>query len=71
MRKIWKNRLEFYPYLAIFNVWFLGCYLASLGVHDKPGITKLGWITLPTIIVFIISVVRTYKGLNTGDGTAS
>ena len=71
MRKIWKNRLEFYPYLAIFNVWFLGCYLASLGVQDKPGITKLGWITLPTVIVFIIAVVRTYKGLNKGEGTTS
>ena len=67
MRKIWKNRLEFYPYLAIFNVWFLGCYLASLGVQGKPGITKLGWITLPAVIAFIISVVRTYKGLKQGD----
>ena len=59
LRKIWKNRLEFYP-AFVFVVWYLlGAVLPSLGVRD-PFIRKIGWITLPCVIFFIVAVVRAY-----------
>jgi len=42
MRKIWKNRLEFYPYFSLFIFWFLACFLTSFGVQNRPGIVALG-----------------------------
>jgi hypothetical protein len=41
-KKIWKNRLEFYPYLAIYLFWFMGAFLNSFQVQNRPGIVALG-----------------------------
>jgi len=62
LRKIWKNRLEFYP-AFVFVVWYgMADVLGSLGVRH-PGIGKIGWVTTPCVILFIIAVVRTYREL--------
>ena len=49
LKKIWKNRLEFYPPL-VFIVWYL--LAAALGSHgvQHPGIGKIGLYTTPSII---------------------
>ena len=62
-KKIWRNRLEFYPALALFIWYTVGVALTSLGVQNRPGIRTLGWITLPSVAVFFVAVVRTYRGL--------
>jgi hypothetical protein len=62
LKKLWKNRLEFYPAL-VFIVWYLlAAALGSLGVQH-PGIGKIGWYTTPSIILLIVAVVRTYREL--------
>ena len=63
LRKIWKNRVEFYPYLSIFIFWFLGSFVSSLKVQNRPGITLLGLITLPSIAMIVIATVKTYREL--------
>ena len=64
LKKIWRNRLEFYPALSLFIWYTVGCALTSLGVQSRPGVGTLGWITLPSVIVFFIGVVRTYRELS-------
>lgn len=61
MRKIWKNRVEFYPYLSIYLFWFLGAFAGSLGVQNRPGIVALGVVTIPSITLITIAAVRTYR----------
>jgi len=62
-RKIWKNRVEFYPYLSIYLFWFLGSFVSSLRVENRPGIVLLGVVTIPSILLITIAVVRTYREL--------
>ena len=62
-RKIWRNRLEFYPALALFIWYTVGVALSSLRVQSRPGIGTLGLITLPSVAVFFVGVFRTYRGL--------
>ena len=62
-RKIWRNRVEFYPYLSIFIFWFLGSFVSSLKVQNRPGITLLGLITIPSITLIAIAAVKTYREL--------
>ena len=62
-RKIWKNRVEFYPYLSIYLFWFLGSFVSSLRVKNRPGIVLLGVVTIPSILLITIAVVRTYREL--------
>jgi len=62
-RKIWKNRIEFYPYLSIYLFWFLGSFVSSLRVENRPGIVLLGVVTIPSILLITIAVVRTYREL--------
>ena len=62
-RKIWKNRLEFYPYLSLFIFWFLACFLNSLAVQNRPGIVAMGVVTIPSITMCIIAAVKTYREL--------
>jgi len=62
-KKIWKNRLEFYPYLAIYLFWFLGSFVSSLRVQNRPGIVLLGVVTIPSIVLITVAVVRTYREL--------
>jgi hypothetical protein len=63
VKRIWKNRLEFYPAFALFIWYAVGCVLTSLTVRDRPGIVTLGLITLPSVALYITAVVRTYRGL--------
>ena len=62
-KKIWKNRLEFYPYLAIYLFWFMGAFLNSFQVRNRPGIVTLGVVTIPSIVLITIAAVRTYREL--------
>lgn len=59
--KIWKNRLEFYPYLSIFLFWFLACFVSSLRVQNRPGIVALGVVTIPSLIMIAIATVKTCR----------
>jgi len=62
-KKIWKNRVEFYPYLSIYLFWFLGSLLSSLRVQNRPGIVTLGLVTIPSILLITIATIKTYKEL--------
>ena len=63
LKKIWKNRVAFYPYLAIYLFWFLGAFLSSFRVQNRPGIVLLGVVTIPSILLITIAAVRTYREL--------
>ena len=63
LRKIWKNRVEFYPYLSISLFWFLACFTSSLQVRNRPGIVTLGAVTIPSIAMITIAAVKTYRKL--------
>ena len=63
-RKIWKNRIEFYPYFSIFLFWFLACFLTSLSVQNRPGILTLGIVTIPSVAMIAIATVKTYRELS-------
>jgi hypothetical protein len=67
-RKIWRSRIEFYPAIAIFIWYTVGVLLNSTVVKSRPGIGTLGWITLPTVLVFFIAVYKTYRGLTSEGG---
>jgi hypothetical protein len=69
-KKIWRNRLEFYPACALFIWYTVGCALSSLRVQNRPGIGTLGLITLPSVAVYFVGVVRTYRGLTSERGRA-
>ena len=62
-KKIWKNRLEFYPYAALYLFWFLGSFAGSLQVKNQSGIVILGLVTIPSITLITIAAVRTYREL--------
>lgn len=61
--KIWKHRLEFYPYFSIYLFWFVGSFLSSLRVQNRPGIVTLGLITIPSIWLITMAFIKTYKEL--------
>ncbi len=63
LRKILKNRIEFYPYFSITLFWFLGSFLSSFQVQNRPGIVLLGVVTLPSIALITVAAVRTYREL--------
>jgi len=63
LRKLWKNRLEFYPYLSISLFWFFGAFLSSLQVKNRPGIVALGLITIPALTLIAAAALKTYKEL--------
>jgi len=63
LRRLWKNRLEFYPAISLFFWYTVGSWLSSLRVQNRPGMVALGLITVPVVIVFFIAVVQTYKSL--------
>jgi hypothetical protein len=63
LKKIWENRLEFYPYLSIYLFWFLGSFLSSFRVENRPGILALGLVTIPSLVLITVATVRTYKEL--------
>lgn len=62
-KKIRKNRVEFYPYLSIFLFWFLGSFVSSFRVQNRPGIVLLGLVTIPSLVLIAIATIRTYRGL--------
>jgi len=62
-KKILNNRVEFYPYLAIFLFWFLGSFVSSFRVQNRPGIVALGLVTIPSVILISIATIRTYREL--------
>lgn len=63
-RNLWRNRVEFYPALALFVWYTVGCALNSLSVKGRPGIGSLAWITLPSVLIFFVGLFRTYRGLS-------
>ncbi len=58
---LWKHRVEFYPYLAIYLFWFLGAFLGSFQVQNRPGIVALGLVTVPSIALITVAAVRTWR----------
>ena len=62
-KKIWENRLEFYPYLSITLFWFLGSFASSFQVKNRPGILALGVVSIPSMVLITIAAVRTYREL--------
>ena len=65
-KKIWENRLEFYPYFSIALFWFMGSFMSSFLVRNRPGILALGVVTVPSLVLITIAAVRTYKELPPG-----
>ncbi|MCD6570667.1 MAG: hypothetical protein J7L53_08210 [Deltaproteobacteria bacterium] len=63
LSEIWKNRLEFYPFLSMYLFWFLGSFVNSLKVQNRPGIVALGLITIPSLTLITIAAIKTYKEL--------
>ncbi len=63
LKKVWKNRIEFYPYLVILLFWFGSAFTPSLVVQNRPGIIALGAITIPSMVLVIIAIVKTYESL--------
>ncbi len=63
LKKIFRNRLEFYPYFVILFFWFVSAFLPSFAVKNRPGIVMLGVVTVPSIVLILIASVRTYKTL--------
>ncbi len=64
LSKIWKNRLEFYPYFAIFLFWFLGSFVPSFKVMNRPGIILLGFVTIPSVVLISAAAIKTYRELS-------
>jgi hypothetical protein len=62
-RKVWRNRIEFYPYLSIYLFWFLGSFVSSFQVQNRPGIVALGVVSLPSVLLITVAAVRTYREL--------
>jgi|GEM_PF-1110449 len=61
LKTLWRHRVEFYPYLAIYLFWFLGAFLGSFQVRNRPGIVALGLVTVPSIVLITIATVRTWR----------
>jgi len=61
--KLWTNRIEFYPYVSILLFWFLSSFVSSLKVKSPQGITLLGLITIPSVILIFMAAVKTYREL--------
>jgi len=64
LRKLWTNRIEFYPYVSILFFWFLSSFVSSLKVKSPNGITLLGLITIPSVVLILIAAVKTYRELS-------
>lgn len=69
LRTLWKHRVEFYPYLAIYLFWFLGAFLGSFQVRNRPGIVALGLVTVPSIILITVATVRTWREIRDQEAT--
>ena len=63
LRKIWRNKLEFYPYLAILAFWFFGSFVQSFMLTDRPEIVVRGLITIPPVVLVAAAIVKTYRTL--------
>lgn len=61
--KIWKNRIEFYPYVAFSVFFFFGTFVESFKVMNRPGITLLGLVTIPSVALIATAVFKTYREL--------
>ena len=64
---IWKNRIEFYPYLSLLLFWLFGAAFGSLVVQNRSGIVLLGVVTIPSIALIVIAAIKTYKELRSLD----
>jgi uncharacterized membrane protein len=67
--KIWRNRIEFYPYISLFILGIFFTFLYSLAVQSQPGIVTLGVAAIPALLLIIIAAVKTYRELP-DEGTA-
>jgi hypothetical protein len=63
MKKFGRNIIEFLPYITLLYIWFFACFLGSLTVQNRPGITALGFITVPAIALIIFAMIKTYREL--------
>ena len=61
--RIWRNRIEFYPYISLFTLGILLTFLSSLGVKNRPGIITLGIVAIPALILIITAAVKSYREL--------
>lgn len=66
---LWKHRVEFYPYLAIYLFWFFGAFLGSFQVRHRPGIVALGLVTVPSIALITVAAVRTWREVRDREAT--
>jgi len=62
-QRIWRHRLEFYPYISILLFWLFGSALGSLAVKNRPGIVTLGIATIVPVGLIIVAVIKTYREL--------
>jgi len=61
--RIWRNRLEFYPYAAILFFWFFGSLVQSLTLSGRPWILAMGLITILPVALISLAMIRTYRAL--------
>jgi hypothetical protein len=62
-QKVWRNKLEFFPYLSILCFWFFGSFLQSLTLSSRTTIMMLGLVTILPVGLVTIAMVKTYKTL--------
>ena len=63
VEKVWKNRVLFYPCLAVFLFWFFGAAVCSLLVTSRPSVIWLGILSLPSIILVFLAAKRIHQAL--------
>lgn len=54
------KRLDYYPIIPFFLMWFLGAFLGSLA-SGNPHLFYMGFVTLPAVAVMGICFYKVYK----------
>lgn len=62
-KTIWRNRIEFYPYLSM-CLFVIGAIFMCVGIKSRPGILGLAVFAIPSFILFIIATIKTYRELS-------
>lgn len=65
--KLWANRDEFYPYIALWLFWSGSCFGSAVIVKNRPGIMTLGLVTIPAIFLLILAIIKTYREFSSGS----
>jgi len=61
-RKIWRHRVEFYPYFIVYFLVFFNS-LSAAKVQNRPGIMTVGILVIPSLVLFAIAAINTYREL--------